>query len=113
MRGVSALLLRRRLLLLLLLLRLLRLLLLLLGEVGSLEGEAGVENALSVEEARVGGRVGEAISGEGVVGGPSVHVSSSSHQESRSARRINDGAGGPGSECRVGVVCVGLGGDFV
>jgi hypothetical protein len=102
---VSALLLRR-----LLLLRLLRLLLLLLlGEVGILEG--GVEDALSVEEARVGGRVGEAISDEGVVGGPSAHVSSSSHQEFRSARRINDGAGGPGSECGVGVVCVGLGGD--
>jgi uncharacterized protein YdbL (DUF1318 family) len=87
LRGVSALLLRWLLLLLLLLLR----------EMGILEGEVvGAEHALSVEEARVGGRVGEAISGEGIVGGPSVHVSSSSHQDSRSARRINEGAAGPG-----------------
>ena len=74
---------------------LLLLLLLLLGEVGILEGEAvGVEHALGIEDGWVGGRVGEAISGEGVVGRPCVHGSSSSHQKSRSARRINHGAGG-------------------
>lgn len=50
--------------------------LLLLAEGGILIGEAvRVEHALGVEDVWVGGRVREAISGESVVGRPSVHVS--------------------------------------
>lgn len=50
---------------------------LLVGELGILIGEAArIEHALLVEDVWVGGRVREAISGESVVRGPSVHGSS-------------------------------------